>query len=274
MGMEGYPNYTREWRRSYKIKESLSKTGKNKVLEYCQDIRGNSWKVSDLDGFLAAFSPLPPEALCLGLASDGLPLFVNLKEPSNGPILVVGESVVGKTEFLGSIGLGVSAFHKPTVMQYGVITSDPAAWRGFGQFPHCVDVFSVQSLKTIEFLHSLYLWASEEKKLNQSVLVLMDGPELLFHRQPVVHQIVEWFLNYGPEFRVWPVFSVDVNQLTQIENWLEVFKIRISGQISATHDWYPEGDNKKSSHIIETGDESWLTDRNGWLRLHAITSDL
>ena len=45
-----------------------------------------------LDEVMAEFGPMPPEALFLGVASDGLPLLLNLHDPIPGPILIAGDS--------------------------------------------------------------------------------------------------------------------------------------------------------------------------------------
>ncbi|MEO7838793.1 MAG: hypothetical protein ABIU06_05540, partial [Anaerolineales bacterium] len=43
-----------------------------------------------LSDVLAGIGPLPREALLLGVASDGLPVLLNLRDPLPGPILVLG----------------------------------------------------------------------------------------------------------------------------------------------------------------------------------------
>ena len=53
-----------------------------------------------LSEVLAGIEPLPREALLLGVASDGLPVLLNLRDPLPGPILVLGEAGAGKTTFL------------------------------------------------------------------------------------------------------------------------------------------------------------------------------
>ncbi|NOH04841.1 MAG: hypothetical protein HND47_24175 [Chloroflexi bacterium] len=44
-----------------------------------------------LNSVLADLSPLPNEALFLGMADDGLPVLLNLSDPVPGPILITGD---------------------------------------------------------------------------------------------------------------------------------------------------------------------------------------
>src|SRR5512138_298602 len=58
---------------------------------------------TDLSRVLAEIGALPREALFLGIASDGLPVLLNLHDPHPGPMLVIGDEGAGKTAFLQSI---------------------------------------------------------------------------------------------------------------------------------------------------------------------------
>src|SRR5262245_14932203 len=62
---------------------------------------------------LNEFGPLPSEALFLGIASDGLPVMLNLHDPVPGPILIAGDSGTGKTALLQSIAAASGKTHMP-----------------------------------------------------------------------------------------------------------------------------------------------------------------
>jgi hypothetical protein len=49
---------------------------------------------------LSELGPLPKEALLLGLAPDGLPVLLNLHDPSPGPLLIAADPGAGKTALL------------------------------------------------------------------------------------------------------------------------------------------------------------------------------
>ena len=72
---------------------------------------------------LAEIGSLPREALFLGIASDGLPVLLNLHDPIPGPVLVAGDAGTGKTAFLQMLVQGVQQTHHAENVQFGVVTS-------------------------------------------------------------------------------------------------------------------------------------------------------
>src|SRR5512145_523417 len=64
-----------------------------------------------LSEVLAEFDPIPRAALFLGVASDGLPVLLNLHDPVPGPILVCGDPGIGKTTLLQVIASAVGRMH-------------------------------------------------------------------------------------------------------------------------------------------------------------------
>ena len=81
-----------------------------------------------MDSVLAKIGPLPHEALFLGVASDGLPVLLNVYDPVSGPLLVLGEAGAGKTAFLKSIAQALTQTHAPENLQYGIVTEHPDEW--------------------------------------------------------------------------------------------------------------------------------------------------
>ena len=83
-----------------------------------------------LSTILADITPLPDEALFLGLAEDGLPVLLNLYDPIPGPILIVGDQACGKTALLQTIARAVELLHSPSDVQYCIVLF----WKVFIQF--------------------------------------------------------------------------------------------------------------------------------------------
>src|ERR687897_3803354 len=72
-----------------------------------------------LNEIIADFGPMPHEALFLGVASDGLPVLLNLHDPVPGPILITGDSGSGKTALLQTIAAAAGKPHPPEELQFG-----------------------------------------------------------------------------------------------------------------------------------------------------------
>src|SRR5574339_1325524 len=62
---------------------------------------------------LEEYGNMPREALFLGVASDDLPVLLNLHDPIPGPILVAADAGAGKTTLLQTIALAAGAMHQP-----------------------------------------------------------------------------------------------------------------------------------------------------------------
>src|SRR4026208_1485204 len=96
-----------------------------------------------LTDVLAEIGPRPGEALFLGIATDGLPVLLNLYDSHPGPILITGDAGSGKTAFLQTIAHSVAQTHSPNDIQFGVITNYPDEWERLESMPHRIGIFPV-----------------------------------------------------------------------------------------------------------------------------------
>src|SRR5687768_9642032 len=110
---------------------------------------------------LTGYAPMPPAALFLGVASDDLPLLLNLHDPILGPILVAADAGAGKTTLLQTIALAAGAMHQPEELQFGALTNHPDEWSGVESVPNNVGVFSLHKQAASDFILSLASWAHD-----------------------------------------------------------------------------------------------------------------
>ena len=184
-----------------------------------------------LSEVLAGIGPLPREALLLGVASDGLPVLLNLRDPLPGPILVAGEAGAGKTAFLQTMAQSVSQSHDSNNVQYGVITHHPDEWENVKESPHRVGLFSPDQKGAQDLILSLASWAHANRNARQSVLLLIDDVETIANLDSDTMQNFRWLLLRGPARRVWPVVTLNAERYTQVLSWLQSFRTRIFGRI-------------------------------------------
>ena len=85
--------------------------------------------------------PLPSESLFLGIASDELPVLLNLHDPIPGALLVTADPGDGKSNLLRIIAGGICRLQSPKQVKFGVISNYPDEWHGFQQFPNCMGIF-------------------------------------------------------------------------------------------------------------------------------------
>ena len=164
---------------------------------------------------LSELGPLPREALLLGLASDGLPVLLNLHDAHPGPLLVAADPGAGKTALLQLIAQAAVEMHTPSDVQFGAITNHPDEWEHLADEKHCVGIFPTYHDSAVDFLSSLSGWAHANKGGQQSILLLIDDLESMNDLDFDVRQTLR-----GPSRRVWPIITMNAERSSEVEDWL------------------------------------------------------
>ena len=185
-----------------------------------------------LNSVLSEFAPLPRATLFLGLATDGLPILLNLLDPLPGPIMITGDEGSGKTNFLRIITSVLDRVHALNEVTYSVITDNAAEWKDFQRSRNCEDVFSPRELKVQSHLHSIVARAHSNKGGQQIRLLIIDRLNSVLEI-PEAQQDLNWLLSRGPSRRVWPIVtsnsSIAVSDL--FKPWLDLFRARLFSHI-------------------------------------------
>lgn len=224
---------------------------------------------SNASGLLADMGPLPREALFLGIASDGLPVLLNLHDPHPGPMLIIGEAGAGKTTFLQMIARSVVQTHRDHEIQFGVITNKTAEWDGIEQSPHQVGIFDVTQKSAQDLILSLAAWAHSNKTAQQSVLLLIDDLESIAKLEFEALQNFRWLLLRGPARRVWPLITMSAERYGQVLAWIEIFRTRLFGRIENRRVAAALGGDPASAlDTLEAGKQFALRENGSWLRFN------
>lgn len=220
-----------------------------------------------LKDVLSEIGPLPREALFLGIASDNLPVLLNLYDPHPGPMLVAGDTGSGKTRFLQTVAQSVIQAHSSNDVQFGVITSDPEGWEGTDGTPHRVGIFPTGSKGTQEFVQSLASWAHSNKNTHQCILLLVDDLESVASLDSETVQSFRWLLLRGPARRVWPIVTLNAPRYGQVLSWLHSFRTRIFGRVASGHVADAlSGDNASGLSQLEAQIQFSMREKENWLR--------
>ena len=218
-----------------------------------------------LNEVLTEYGTMPSEALFLGVASDELPVLLNLHDPVPGPLLITADPGAGKTVLLQTIALSAGVMHQPEDLQFGVLTNHPDEWKGFEAIPNNVGVFPLYNQSAEDFILSLASWAHGNKTSQQSVLLLLDDLEAASNLDFDARQNLRWLLLRGPARRVWPIITLNPNRIENILPWLDAFRTRIFGtmrdqrQIEQLNAVSAELESLNSgSHFTLREGESWL----------------
>jgi len=219
-----------------------------------------------LSEVLTEFGPMPPEALFLGVASDGLPVLLNLHDPVPGPLLIVGDPGTGKTALLQSVAGAAGRMHQSEELQFGILTNHPEEWNELKNIPNNVGIFPFYHRSAEDFILSLASWAHGNKTSRQSVLLLFDGLDAISNLDFDAVQNLRWLLLRGPARRVWPIITLNSDYLKNMEAWLETFRTRIFGKIQeANHIQRLDLENADLVSMV-TGSEFAMREGENWLR--------
>jgi len=219
-----------------------------------------------LDQVLTGFGPMPDEALFLGVASDELPVLLNLHDPIPGPLLIIGDPGTGKTSLLQTIALAAERMHRPETVQFGALTNHPDEWSGIEEVQGNVGVFSVHHRSSEDFILSLASWAHGNKSSKQSVLLLLDDLESISYMEMDAVQNLRWLLLRGPSRRVWPIVTLSAQNIVKMEAWLDAFRTRILGNIRNANIVRKLDATQANLHSLTTGSEFALREGENWLR--------
>lgn len=213
-------------------------------------------------------APIPDGSLLLGLAEDGLPVLLDLYDPTPGPLLVAGDGGSGKTAVLKSLAR-TSGFQNPGDVQFGVLTPFPEEWTALESLPNCLGIWPAFHPSANNFLSQLVSWAEVLPETRQAVLLLFDGLDLLNGSGFQSQHDLRWLLMYGPERQVWPVVTVNPGRLSHIQTWLDTFHTRILGQVKHTHNARLLLDDPEINLAdLLPGTQFGLSQPNGWLKFY------
>jgi hypothetical protein len=211
-------------------------------------------------------TPIPDGSLLLGLAEDGLPVLLDLYDPTPGALLVAGDGGSGKTAFLQSLARA-SDLQNPGDIQFGVLTPFPEEWTALETLPHCLGVWPAYHPSAHDFLSQLVGWADALPKTRQTILLLFDGLDLMTGSNFQYQHDLRWLLMYGPERQVWPVVTVNPGRLIHLQTWLDYFHTRVIGQMKHMHNARLPVDNLEINPAdLLPGIQFGLSQPNGWLK--------
>lgn len=219
-----------------------------------------------LRSVIANASPLPQEAIFLGLAEDGLPVLLNLYDPSPGPLLISGDQASGKTSLLQTIARATEFTHSPSAVQYSVITQHPNDWDDIHGGQNNAGIYATKDPSAQELLYSLVTWAHNNKGGQQSVLLLIDDLEALITLDQQAEQSLRWLLLRGPSRRVWPMITINASRAQNLKPWLDFFRTRLFGSTQDPADSnLLTGQSNNALNDLTAGSQFTMREGNNWL---------
>ena len=220
-----------------------------------------------LNKILDQFGTLPNKAIFLGAAYDGLPILLNLNDPTPGPILISGDQGCGKRAFLQTLAKATSITHTPKDIQFGVITAQSEQWDEFKENKNCMGIYPTYHNDAANFILSLADWAHHNRREKRFALLLIDDFEEVMAMDEEVLQNLRWLLLRGPNRRIWPFVTLNSEHTEKVLPWLDAFRTRLFGAVKnadGAEAILPTRD--AALHLLEPGLEFILNENRQWVK--------
>ncbi len=184
-----------------------------------------------LEDLIAQNPTLPNDTLMLGMANDGLPVLLNLYEPAPGPVLVVGDSGVGKTSLMQTLARATDLIQDPSDIQFGVLSSNPNEWQMLDASPGSLGVWPANHTSAQDFIQRISDWAKQPEHGRQVIVLFLDDLASIINSSYEVQENIKWLLLNGSKNQVWTVASLNVIRAIRMRVWLDLFNTHIFGYI-------------------------------------------
>lgn len=228
----------------------------NDIRKWIQDeVIGGANELPDISRVLTEWGPMPTEAIVLGVASDGLPVMLNRRDPLPGSILIAGDDYNKRMDFLYFVTVVVSMLFSPAEVQIVMISKDPARWDRIRQVRNVVAVVPSYKREAEDFLLSLSSWAHHNSG-KQTVLLLVDDLDSMTKMDFDPLQYFHWLLSRGPKGGVFPIVALDTCDIDNVRRYIEMFNTRIFSKIK-------DGDVRVTLEANEISRQGHYTIREG-----------
>ena len=180
---------------------------------------------------LEKVSNLPSDALLFGIAADGLPLLLHLRDPRPGPILVLGERGSGKTAFLKLLLLASQRLAAPSGTRFAALTDFPSEFEQVQAPDRLLGVWPAYDETGADVL-SQVASRVEHPDVDRPLILLVDGLETILQMGVEARDQLAFILSEGPRSLVWPVVTVNSELALKLPDWLSFFRTVFYGRIA------------------------------------------
>ena len=187
---------------------------KDAVVAQGKKTESSTQNKHSLAAVIATNQPLPLPSIILGVCEDGLPLLVDLSDPTPGSILVMGDEVAGNRQQLRAILISAARLNQANNVRVDVISTHP---QDFSTESKSRSAQVPSAGKTFELLSELYALA--EARVTKGTgktpvrLIAIDELDILLAQLDEQSQsYFRWLIRRGPEVGVWIVATIGAKQ--------------------------------------------------------------
>lgn len=220
----------------------------------------------DLESALRHLGTFPPEALVLGIDSQGLPAIVNLQDPKHGrPIIITSDSDTANTHFLRSVIQAAALTHNKSVLSIAVITGKTDQWSQVGNIAHCIGIERPDASSASAFVTTLANVAMKHPRDHFILLPIDDMDSAMSQLDSETKKALLFLMRIGPRLGIWPILTAKPSSIQKLNASVPNRTI-IFGQIENQHVRGQIGASRADLPSLRPGEYTTPDNENQWYR--------
>jgi hypothetical protein len=185
-----------------------------------------------LSDLLIEMSPLPDHTILVGACEDGLPVTLDLANPSAGGLLLLGDSSSGKTSLLKSILTSACAINTPRDVRFCCIASHSSGLEELYSYPHAYRTSLPYDRETTDIIAELVYLTDQRsygKNWGGTVILAVDNLyELVQKLDDDSCRLLSWLIKQGAASQIWTIAGLNTahfrrlpnNMVSNFQTWL------------------------------------------------------
>jgi len=211
----------------YQIGSSMVATGENPLPPQSFASDRIQAQLPNLHEVLAGLPFLSHETALLGVCEDGIPLLLDLRNPSPGALLVIAAQTSTSSEMLDVICQSLQVANAPFSLQIFRVTDTKTP--SLHPLERVINPFERDLETRLLELADLSDSRQHGRWNGPSVVLMIDKLEWILQIDHEAIWAFEHLLHYGPAQKIWPIVATTTETETHLLRWLRRFRTLIWG---------------------------------------------
>ena len=175
-----------------------------------------------LQELISKHGPFSPGCAILGVCEDGLPILLDLNQPTSGALVVSGDPHTGKTRLLRSILASAGLMNSPFELQAWVYASQPEEYRHLVDSTLAPQVIQRRPQAIHQCIDQLLDLANQrllDKRGGPTILFIVDDlADFICQLDDESYWAFEWIARIGPQLRLWTIAALSTKTLDWVDD--------------------------------------------------------
>lgn len=178
-----------------------------------------------LEEVISGLPLLTHETALLGICEDGVPLLLDLHNPSPGALLIIGRETTTAVNLIEVIHQSLLIVNNRFTLELFRVSASILATPH--PLEHRISPYERDLESTLRHLADIANARQNGKMRGPSIVLLIDNLEWALNADPEAMWALEYLLHYGPNQKIWPIVATTLDQESVRLRWLRRFKTLI-----------------------------------------------